>query len=65
LRGSSYEQQFVRSPRERRERVVLLGIEHLEQGRRRITTEIGTHLVDLVEQERSACMPSIRSGGGM
>ena len=31
---------------------VLLGVEHLEQGRRRIAAEIGAHLVDLVEQEQ-------------
>ena len=34
------------------EGVVLLGIEHLEQRRRRIAAEIGAHLVDLVEQEQ-------------
>src|SRR6516165_12485836 len=34
------------------ERVVLLGVEHLEQRRRRIAAEVGTHLVDLVEQEQ-------------
>ena len=34
------------------ERVVLLGIEHLEQGRGRIAAEIGAHLVDLVQQEQ-------------
>ncbi len=33
------------------ERAVLLGIEHLEQRRRRIAAEVGRHLVDLVEQE--------------
>ena len=33
------------------ERVVLLGVEHLEQRRRRIAAEVGRHLVDLVEQE--------------
>ena len=32
--------------------VVLLGVEHFEQCRRRITAEVGTHLVDLVEQEQ-------------
>ena len=34
------------------EGVVLLGVEHLEQSRRRIAAEIGAHLVDLVEQEQ-------------
>src|SRR6516164_4776734 len=34
------------------ERVVLLGVEHLEQRRRRIATEVRTYLVDLVEQEQ-------------
>ena len=34
------------------ERVVLFGVQHLEQGRRRIAAEIGTHLVDLVQQEQ-------------
>ena len=34
------------------ERVVLLRIEHLEQRRGRVATEVGTHLVDLVEQEQ-------------
>ena len=34
------------------EGVVLLGVEHLEQGRRRVAAEIGAHLVDLVEQEQ-------------
>jgi hypothetical protein len=34
------------------EGVVLLGIEHLEQRRRRVTAKIGAHLVDLVEQEQ-------------
>ena len=34
------------------EGVILLGIEHLEQRRRRIAAEIGAHLVDLVEQEQ-------------
>ena len=33
------------------EGVVLLGVEHLQQRRRRITAEIGTHLVDLVQKE--------------
>ncbi len=33
------------------ERVVLLGVEHLEQRRRGIAAEVGRHLVDLVEQE--------------
>jgi hypothetical protein len=33
------------------ERRVLLGIEHLQQGRRRIAAEIHSHLNDLVEQE--------------
>ena len=31
--------------------VVLLGVEHLEQRRRRVAAEVGRHLVDLVEQE--------------
>ena len=34
------------------EGVVLLGVEHLEQRRRRIAAEIGAHLVHLVEQEQ-------------
>lgn len=34
------------------EGVVLLRIEHLQQRRRRITTEIHRHLVDLVKQEQ-------------
>ena len=34
------------------EGVVLLGIEHFKQRRRRIAAEIGAHLVDLVEQEQ-------------
>src|SRR5690606_3489773 len=34
------------------ESMVLLGIEHLKQGRRRITAEIGAHFVNLVEQEQ-------------
>ena len=34
------------------ERRVLLGVEHLEQRRRRIAAEIHRHLVDLVEQEQ-------------
>ena len=34
------------------ERVVLLGIEHLEQRRRRIAAEVHAHLVDFVEQEQ-------------
>ena len=33
------------------ERVVLLGVEHLEQGRRRIAAEVGAELVDLIEQD--------------
>ena len=33
------------------ERVVLLGIEHLEQRRRRVAAEVGPELVDLVEDE--------------
>ena len=33
------------------ERVVLLGVEHLEQGRCRVAAEVRRHLVDLVEQE--------------
>ena len=42
------------------EGVVLLGVEHLEQRRRRIAAEVGRHLVDLVEQEHrvAACRPS-------
>ncbi len=32
------------------ERVVLRRIEHFEQSRRGVTTEVGTDLVDLVEQ---------------
>ena len=34
------------------EAVVLLGVEHLEQRRRRIAAEIGAELVDLVEHEQ-------------
>ena len=34
------------------ERVVLLGVEHLEQRRRRIAAEVHAHLVDFVEQEQ-------------
>ena len=34
------------------EGVVLLGVQHLQQRRRRIAAEIGAHLVDLVEQEQ-------------
>ena len=34
------------------ERGVLLGIEHLEQGRRRVSAEIRAQLVDLIEQEQ-------------
>ena len=34
------------------ERRVLLGVQHLEQRRRRIAAEIHAHLVDLVEQEQ-------------
>ena len=33
------------------EGVVLLGVEHLEQRRRRVAAEVGAELVDLVEQE--------------
>ena len=33
------------------ERVVLLRIEHLEQGRGRIPTEVRGHLVDLIQEE--------------
>ncbi len=33
------------------EGVVLLGVEDLEQGRRRVAPEVGRHLVDLVQQE--------------
>ena len=33
------------------ERVVLLGIEHFEQRRRRVAAEVGAELVDLVEDE--------------
>jgi hypothetical protein len=33
------------------ERVVLLGIEHLEERARRVAAEVHRHLVDLVEQE--------------
>ena len=33
------------------EGVVLLGVEHLQQGRSRVTTEVLAHLVDFVEQE--------------
>ena len=31
--------------------MVLFGVEHFEQRRRRIAAEIGAHLVDLVEQK--------------
>ena len=34
------------------ERVVLLGVEHFEQRRRRIAAEIGAHLVDLVDHDQ-------------
>jgi hypothetical protein len=40
------------------ERRVLLGIEHLEQRRRRIAAEVGRHLVDLVEQEHRVPDPA-------
>src|ERR1700677_4196038 len=33
------------------ERRVLFGVEHFEQGRRRIAAKIHAHLIDLVEQE--------------
>ena len=33
------------------EGLVLLGVEHFEQRRRRVAAEVGRHLVDLVEQE--------------
>jgi hypothetical protein len=46
------------------ERVVLLGVEHLEQRRRRVAAEVHRHLVDFVEQEHRvhACRPSSSSG---
>ncbi len=34
------------------ERVVLFGVEHLEQGRRRVAAEVHRHLVDFVEEEQ-------------
>jgi hypothetical protein len=40
------------------ERVVLLGIEHLEQRRRRIAAEVHRHLVDFVEQEHRVQRPA-------
>ena len=39
------------------EAVVLLGVEHLEQRRRRVAAEVGRHLVDLVEQEDRVVRP--------
>ena len=46
------------------ERVVLLGIEHFEQRRRRVAAEVHRHLVDFVEQEDRVerCRPSSSSG---
>ena len=40
-------------------RVVLLGIEHLEKRRRWITTKIGRHLVDFIEQEHGIVCPGL------
>ena len=37
------------------EGVVLLGIEHFEQRRRRIAAEVHRHLVDLIEHEQADC----------
>ena len=46
------------------ERVVLLGVEHFEQRRRRVAAEVHRHLVDFVEQEDRVerCRPSSSSG---
>src|SRR5271169_1366669 len=33
------------------ESAILLGVEHFEQGRRRIAAEVGRHLIDLIEQQ--------------
>ena len=42
------------------ERGVLLGIEHLEQRRRRVTAEVHRHLVDFVEQVQRIAYPGPR-----
>ena len=47
-----------------RERVVLLGIENLEQRRRRIAAEIGADLVDLVEDQAPGSSCPRASGPG-
>ena len=41
------------------ERVVLLGIEHFEQRRRRVAAEVHRHLVDFVEQEHRVHRPGL------
>ena len=41
------------------EGVVLLGVEHLEQRRRRIAAEVHAELVDLVEQEQRIARPDL------
>ena len=42
------------------ERVVLRGVEHLEQRARRVTTPVGTELVDLVEEHDGVHGPGFR-----
>ena len=46
------------------EGVVLLGVQHLEQRRRRIAADVGAQLVDLVEQERPGCWSPPASAPG-
>ena len=46
------------------ERVVLLGVEHLEQRRRRIAAEVDRHLVDLVEQEDRVARAGLAASSG-
>ena len=41
-------------------RVVLLGVEHFEQRRRRIAAEVHSHLVDFVEQEQRIAHTDLR-----
>jgi hypothetical protein len=42
------------------EGAVLLGIEHLEHGRRRIAMDAGAHLVDLVQHHHAVAAPALR-----